>query len=130
MARRGVGNGEVIPAGPLRAPLAAQFARADALVVVGETGTAALPERQSETGSIPVFRAKLVPDRGAASPRLAAGPVLAFAGIGDPEKFFATLRDAGIAVAATRSFPDHHRYTQRGSAVLCASRPTAKVSSW
>ena len=60
---RGVGNGAVIPAGPLRAPLAAQFARADALVVVGETGTAALPAGILDRG-IPVFRAKLVPDGG------------------------------------------------------------------
>jgi tetraacyldisaccharide 4'-kinase len=45
--------------------------------------------------------------------------VLAFAGIGDPDKFFATLRDAGITVAATRSFPDHHRYTSAEAAALC-----------
>ena len=61
---------------------------------------------------------------------LGGGRVLAFAGIGDPEKFFATLREAGIAVAATRSFPDHHRYTQREATVLCASRPSARASPW
>jgi tetraacyldisaccharide 4'-kinase len=115
--RRGVGNGAVIPAGPLRAPLAAQFARADALVVVGETGTAALPAGILDRG-IPVFRAKLVPDGGCVA-ALGGGPVLAFAGIGDPEKFFATLRDAGITVAATRSFPDHHRYTRAEAVALC-----------
>ena len=70
--RRGVGNGEVIPAGPLRAPLAAQFARADALVVVGETGTAALPAGILDRG-IPVFRAKLVPDAGFIAGACAAG---------------------------------------------------------
>lgn len=115
--RRGVGNGAVIPAGPLRAPLAAQLARADALVVVGEASTATLPAGILERG-IPLFRAKLMPDRGRIA-SLGARPVLAFAGIGDPEKFFATLRDAGIAVAATRSFPDHHRYTRAEAAVLC-----------
>ncbi len=115
--RRGVGNGAVIPAGPLRAPLAAQFARADALVVVGETGTAALPAGILDRG-IPVFRAKLVPDGGCVA-ALGGGPVLAFAGIGDPEKFFATLRDAGITVAATRRFPDHHGYTSAEAAALC-----------
>jgi tetraacyldisaccharide 4'-kinase len=45
--------------------------------------------------------------------------VLAFAGIGDPQKFFATLADAGIAVGATRSFPDHHRYTRAEAQGLC-----------
>ena len=59
--RRGIGNGAVIPAGPLRAPLAAQLDRADALVVVGETGTAALPAGIGTAG-MPVFRARLVPD--------------------------------------------------------------------
>ena len=39
--------------------------------------------------------------------------VLAFAGIGDPEKFFATLAEAGVSLAATQSFPDHHRYRER-----------------
>ena len=45
--------------------------------------------------------------------------VLAFAGIGDPQKFFATLAEAGIAVAAARSFPDHHRYTCDEAQLLC-----------
>jgi tetraacyldisaccharide 4'-kinase len=45
--------------------------------------------------------------------------VLAFAGIGDPEKFFLTLADAGVAVAATRTFPDHHRYTRAEAKALC-----------
>jgi tetraacyldisaccharide 4'-kinase len=46
--------------------------------------------------------------------------MLAFAGIGDPDKFFATLAEAGITVAATRGFPDHHRYTPAEVAMLCA----------
>ena len=45
--------------------------------------------------------------------------MLAFAGIGDPAKFFATLAEAGVAVAATRSFPDHHRYTKVEARMLC-----------
>ena len=45
--------------------------------------------------------------------------MLAFAGIGDPEKFFATLAAAGVAVAARRAFADHHRYTQSEAQALC-----------
>jgi tetraacyldisaccharide 4'-kinase len=115
--RRGVGNGAVIPAGPLRAPLAVQLARADALVVVGGAGRAPWPAGILAPG-IPVFRAKLMPDGGCIA-ALGAAPVLAFAGIGDPEKFFATLRDAGITVAATHGFSDHHRYTKAEAAALC-----------
>jgi tetraacyldisaccharide 4'-kinase len=46
--------------------------------------------------------------------------VLAFAGIGDPEKLFVTLADAGVAVAKTMSFADHHRYTPDEALALCA----------
>ncbi len=67
---------------------------------------------------IPVFAAWLRPDPGVVS-ALGGGRVLAFAGIGDPQKFFATLVDAGIPVAATRSFPDHHRYTKAQAQALC-----------
>jgi tetraacyldisaccharide 4'-kinase len=116
-ARRGLGNGAVIPAGPLRAPLDVQLARADALVLVGESDSPAILAKIAN--SIPVFRASLVPDVTCIA-ALSSGRVLAFAGIGDPEKFFATLRNAGITVAATRSFPDHHRYTKREAQDLCA----------
>ena len=57
---------------------------------------------------MPVFHGRLEPDAEALA-LLKGRPVLAFAGIGDPEKFFATLRDAGIEIGATVPFPDHHR---------------------
>ena len=121
-AGRGIGNGRVIPAGPLRAPLAAQLARAHALVVVGNASRrsqrAAAVLAEAGTRNIPVVRARLQPDAGVIA-ALGSAPVLAFAGIGDPEKFFATLADAGIAVDATRSFADHHRYTQAEAQALC-----------
>jgi tetraacyldisaccharide 4'-kinase len=105
--RRSLGNSKVFPAGPLRAPLDAQLARADAIVLVGAVGEDA---GAAEGRKLPVFRARLEPDR-AAIAGLTGRRVLAFAGIGDPEKVFATLREAGVAVVATRSFADHHRYT-------------------
>ena len=115
--RRGIGNGRVVPGGPLRAPLAAQLARAHALLLVGAPLRAGSVVEEARRHDLPVLRAHLRPD-----PKLIAalgrGRVLAFAGIGDPEKFFATLSDAGVAVAVTRSFPDHHRYTRAEARAL------------
>jgi tetraacyldisaccharide 4'-kinase len=105
--RRGIGNGRVFPAGPLRAPLKSQFRRAHALLVVG-AGDAGDAMAAAGEG-LPVFHGRLEPDVQALSV-LKARPVLAFAGIGDPEKFFATLREAGIEIGAAVAFPDHHRY--------------------
>jgi tetraacyldisaccharide 4'-kinase len=116
-ARRGVGNGHTFPAGPLRAPLAAQLAHSDALLVVGEgTGADHVAEQARALGR-PVFAGRLVPDR--AEPEALKGRnVLAFAGIGDPEKFFATAVATGIAVTERRAFDDHHRYTAEEAAEL------------
>src|SRR6266849_1908625 len=110
-ARRGIGNGRVIPAGPLRAPLDAQLSRAHALVVVGTSSRAAAVAAAARARDIPVLQARLRPDA-AFIVGLGGARVLAFAGIGDPEKFFLTLADAGVALAARRSFSDHHRYTR------------------
>jgi tetraacyldisaccharide 4'-kinase len=116
---RGLGNGRILPAGPLRAPITAQLERAQALVIVGAWTRAVDPIReQAGARALPVFDARLVPDTSFLT-ALGGGRVLAFAGIGDPAKFFATLRDAGVVVAATRSFPDHHRYTRKDAATLC-----------
>jgi tetraacyldisaccharide 4'-kinase len=117
-ARRGIGNGRMIPAGPMRAPLDAQLGRAAALVVVGASSGAAAVVAKARTRGLPVFRAHIVPDADV-SAALARTPVLAFAGIGDPEKLFATLAAAGVTVATTRSFPDHHRYTGAQARALC-----------
>jgi tetraacyldisaccharide 4'-kinase len=117
-ARRGIGNGRVVPAGPLRAPVDAQLARAQALVVVGAASRGLTIAERARTRKIPVFQAQLRPDADFIA-RLAGRRVLAFAGIGDPEKFFASLAEAGIALAGTRSFPDHHRYTPEEAGALC-----------
>jgi tetraacyldisaccharide 4'-kinase len=116
--QRGIGNGRIIPAGPLRAPLAAQLVRSHALVVIGAATGAADVAAAARARDIPVFAARLVPDSGFIA-ALGSGRVLAFAGIGDPRKFFSTLTGLGIAVAAARSFPDHHRYTAAEARALC-----------
>jgi tetraacyldisaccharide 4'-kinase len=117
--RRGIGNGRVLPAGPLRAPLSAQLARAHALVVIGTAAGDAGVTEAAAVREIPTFTAELAPDQSSIA-ALRRDRVLAFAGIGDPEKFFRTLTAAGIAVVATRSFPDHHRYTSAQAQALRA----------
>lgn len=114
--RRGIGNGEVFPAGPLRAPLAAQMARCDALLIVGEGDGAR--SVVSRAGARPVLHGRLVPDEAAAS-ALRQRPVLAFAGIGDPDKFFMTVGQVcGITIGQRRAFADHHRFTAEEAAEL------------
>ena len=119
--KRGTGNGKVFPAGPLRAPLKAQLDRCLALLVVGEPGASAQVLLEASLRDLlPWFIGRLVPDPDAIG-RLADRQVLAFAGIGDPDKFYATLRTAGIAVAQTRSFADHHVFTATEAAELIAA---------
>lgn len=103
----GLGNGYLLPAGPLREPMAEGLARAHALVILGpdRTGVADLAPP-----GLPVLHADLVLDR-ASIAGLGTTPLLAFAGIGRPEKFFAALRAAGLELAGTRAFPDHHRFS-------------------
>jgi tetraacyldisaccharide 4'-kinase len=115
---RAIGNGRVIPAGPLRAPLAAQLARAHALLVVGALPSGSQVAEAARARGLAIFRARLRPNANVLA-ALGGRRVLAFAGIGAPAKFFATLAEAGIAVAATRSFPDHHRYTRGEAQALC-----------
>lgn len=101
----GLGNGRVFPAGPLREPAAWGLARARAVVLVGgdETGFARDHGRERT-----ILRARLEPE----SRALAGAKVFAFAGIGRPAKFFASLRALGCELADTREFPDHHPYAR------------------
>ena len=106
---RGIGNGKVFPAGPLRAPLQSQFRHAQAVLVIGPGAPGEAVAAVARERGLQVFRGRLVPDTQALA-ALKGHRVLAFAGIGDPEKFFGTLRDAGIEIGAAIPFPDHHRY--------------------
>lgn len=107
---RGLGNGCVFPAGPLRAPLKPQLDRTDALIVVG-TGSAAVAVATAVAArGNPVLSAQLKPDAGSLE-ALGGKHVLAFAGIGDPGRFFRTLRGAGIDVVRERVFADHHPFS-------------------
>jgi tetraacyldisaccharide 4'-kinase len=108
--KRGIGNGKVFPAGPLRAPLAAQLKRTDALLVVGDASGATDVAAAAKARGLPVLHGRLVPDANSIT-ALQGRKVLAFAGIGDPDKFFATAAEAGIAVVRRKAFPDHHGFS-------------------
>jgi tetraacyldisaccharide 4'-kinase len=107
---RGLGNGKVFPAGPLRAPLPPQLARTDALIVIGDGSAARAVAAAIAAAAKPVLSAHLKPD-GASLEALGGKRVLAFAGIGDPGRFFRTLRGAGVDVARERVFADHHPFS-------------------
>jgi len=112
----GFGNGAVFPAGPLRETVAQGLARAQGIVVV-EGARPSIDETAFDP--LPVFHASLAPDPHDAD-MLRGQMVFAFAGIGRPEKFFATLRACGAVVADTRSFPDHFPFAQGEVAALHA----------
>jgi len=118
-SERGLGNACVFPAGPLRAPLRPQLDRTDALVVIGSGSAAATVTAKIVERGKQVLRAHLKPTA-ASLAALSGNRVLAFAGIGDPGRFFRTLRDAGIDVAGERAFADHHPFSQREIAALVA----------
>jgi tetraacyldisaccharide 4'-kinase len=108
---RGLGNARVFPAGPLRAPLEPQLDRTDALIVIGDGTAANAVGAAVAARGRPVLSARLKPDDAAVA-SLGGKRVLAFAGIGDPARFFRTLAASGIEVAAKRAFADHHPYSK------------------
>ena len=101
-AETGFGNGFQIPAGPLREPVAQGLSRADAVILMANGS----PDLHGFSG--PVLRAHLKVDGEA----FAGKPVFAFAGIGRPEKFVASLEESGAEVLGSCFFDDHHPYTE------------------
>src|ERR1700722_16367528 len=114
----GFGNRLLLPAGPLREPVPAAAARVQAAVLIGEDETGAL---KALPPSLPVLRVELVPD---SAERLGRRPVIAFAGIGRPEKFFRSVLSLGAEVVASHAFPDHHVYDASDSARLLGEAST------
>ncbi len=115
--RAGIGNGLCLPAGPLRAPAARQWPFVSLLCIVGEGAAAHELAERARMAGVPVTSARLEPDAAVVT-RLKDRPLLAFAGIGRPQKLFDTLAASGLAVVAQRAFPDHHAYTAHDLAAL------------
>jgi tetraacyldisaccharide 4'-kinase len=113
----GFGNGRMIPAGPLRESVRQGLKRADAVIVMGRGN----PDLEGYQG--PLLNARLVPE----GDFLQGKRVFAFAGIGRPEKFVATLKAAGALVMATQFFADHHPFQPGEIAALRARAGGAQL---
>jgi tetraacyldisaccharide 4'-kinase len=120
-ARRGVGNGEVLPAGPLRAPLAAQIGRVDLVVVSrppgDQTGEAWRPRLPFPfSGPILGAEPRAVGDLG----WIAGAPILAYAAIANPQRFFDLLARHGGNLVETVRWRDHHAFADEDAEHLLA----------
>lgn len=108
-SHRGIGNGHIVPGGPVRAPIGRQMHRLSAILKVGDGDAADPLVRRASRAGKPVFVATLKPKGDVG---LAGRKVLAFAGIADPGKFYRTLDQLGIEIAERRAFPDHHHLAE------------------
>lgn len=111
----GFGNGFCIPAGPLRAPVRPMLARTDAVLLIGADRLNVAATLQTT----PLFRTVMAPESAIAD-SLRSRRVLAFCGIGRPEKFAETLREIGADIAGLRAFADHHAFTESEAEALLA----------
>lgn len=100
----GIGNAFPLPAGPLRENFTAGIKRADAAIIIGEDKT----NLHAKIKNIPVFEADIC----AKPAENIDKQVIAFAGIGRPQKFYDSLRHENISILQTIDFPDHHFYSE------------------
>ena len=115
-ATTGLGNGKVMPAGPLREQAADGFARADGVMIIGDEEDAqACAEKWLSVG-LNWTHGSL--QAGPENLWLAGQKLVAFAGIGRPQKFYDTLTQLGGEVVATHDFPDHHPYKPQDMILL------------
>ena len=108
-SNRGIGNGHLVPGGPVRAPIAEQMRQLSAILKVGNGVAADALVRQASRAGKPVHVASVVPRP---DPSLQNRHVLAYVGIADPEKFYRTVVSLGAAIVERRAFPDHHYFTE------------------
>ena len=131
------GGGRLLPAGRLREPVSA-LRRANIVVITRTAHAPAIEAVVKRQTDAPIFYAQPTLDaiRAVTNGRLAAPTVppsnqklFAFCGIGNPQGFLITLRDAGFAVAGQKYFPDHHRYTARDAEAVVREAHTAGAAA-
>ncbi|WP_039761268.1 tetraacyldisaccharide 4'-kinase [Bartonella queenslandensis] len=107
-AMRGFGNGAVFPAGPLRVPLKTQFSFMDSVLLIGHSDARDNVSFLVACTGKPLHRAHL---KASASDEVAGKSFLAFAGIGNPDKFFQSIKELSGHVVQTYTYPDHYFFT-------------------
>lgn len=122
--RYGIGNGHVLPGGPLRARLIDQVRFATGIVRMGEDKAGEGVVRQAARAGRPIFEAWM---RVRGADKFSGRRFLAFAGIGHPDKFFDTVTKAGGEVVMSRAFPDHHFYSNDELRELADTAETAQL---
>ena len=108
---RGFGNGYVIPAGPLRAPLAAQIGLADLIVMTGRGGPGDTPPITALRGMTSAPFVKAETRATAAAVEMKGRKVVAYAGIANPQRFFSMLDGIGANIVERHTFADHHVFS-------------------
>lgn len=117
-ARRGIGNGQVLPAGPLRAPLVDQMRHCDAVLRIGLGTAGDAVIRAASRAAKPLMRAEVQAEY---VKEINGKNVLAYTGIGDPQKFYDTLETVGCHLSQTQSFGDHHKFSEADAQSLLAT---------
>ncbi len=102
----GIGNGAIIPAGPMREPWKVGLKHANAVLIIGE-------DTHNLTDTLPQHIMAMSATINATIPESIKGkPLLAFCGIGRPQKFYDTLAEHKLDVIDTQDFPDHHPFKE------------------
>lgn len=119
--RRGLGNGWVMPSGPLRAPLAVQLPCVDAIIAMGGLEASGALGAALRSSRAPLLKARTVAK---GSPDFGGARVLAYAGIANPDRFFSMLATFGAHVVHRRTFADHHVFDEADAKTLLAEATT------